>query len=97
MEQTQYQSMGKGCEGILPQGKVKKDSSDLQKRQANSFQVPEKSARKRIEAWKKYLTQKVAVPNLFSLTLIRLRFLKVVFPRGVDLTPPPFTFQEELI
>ena len=69
MAQTQYRSMCKGCEGILPQGKVKKGSSDLQKRQFNSFQkVSEKSTRKRIEARKKYLTQKVAVPNLFSLS-----------------------------
>ena len=61
--------MGKGCEEILPQGKVKKGSSVLQERQTNSFQkVSEKNTRKRMEARKKYLTQNVTVPNLFSLT-----------------------------
>ena len=41
----------------------------LQNRQANSFQKDsEESTRKRIEARKNYLTKKVAVPNLFSLT-----------------------------
>ena len=69
MEQTQYQNMGKGCEGILPEGKVKKDTSDLQKNPTNSFKkIPGKITTKRIEARKKYLTQKAAVPNLFSLT-----------------------------
>ena len=38
MAKTQYRNMGKGCEEILPQGKVKKGTSDLQKRQANYFQ-----------------------------------------------------------
>ena len=47
----------------------KKGSSYLQNRQTDSFQnVSEKSTRKRKEAWKKYFTQKVAAPNLFSLT-----------------------------
>ena len=49
--------------------KVKKDNSDLQNRQTNFFQkFSEKTTRKRIEAQKNYLTQKVAAPNLFSLT-----------------------------
>ena len=47
--------------------KVKKGSSHLQNRQTNSFQkVSEKSTKKKIKARKKYLTQKVAAPNLFS-------------------------------
>ena len=49
--------------------KAKKGSSDLQNRQTNSFQkVSEKSTRKRIEAWKNCLIQKVTTPNLFSVT-----------------------------
>ena len=37
--------------------------------QTNSFlRVSEKSVLKKIEAWKNYLTQKVAAQNLFSLT-----------------------------
>ena len=49
--------------------RVKKGSSYLQNRQTNSFQkVSERSVRKRIEARNKYLTQRVAAPNLFSLT-----------------------------
>ena len=49
--------------------KVKKGSSDLQNRQTNFFQkVSEKSTKKKIKARKKYLTQKVAATNLFSLT-----------------------------
>ena len=68
--------MGKGCEGILPQGKglhnsqkLRKYRSDLQNRQTNSLQkVSEKSTRKRTGARKKYLTQEAAAPNLFSLT-----------------------------
>ena len=69
MAKIQYRNMVKGCEKIHPQGKVKKGSSDLQKRQTNSFQkVSEKNTRKRIEARKKYLTQKLAVPNLFHST-----------------------------
>ena len=76
MAQTQYWNRGKSCEGIFPQGKglhnsrkLKKGSTNLQKIQNNSFQkVFEKSTLKRIEAWKNCLTQKVAAPNLFSLT-----------------------------
>ena len=49
--------------------KVKKDNSDLQNRQTNFFQkFSEKTTRKRIEARKNYLTQKVAALNLFCLT-----------------------------
>ena len=47
MAQTQYRNLSKPCEGILPQGKVKKSNSDSQKRKTNTFQkfvkkVPEK-------------------------------------------------------
>ena len=38
MAKTQYRNMGKGCEEIFPQGKVKKGTNYLQKGQANSFQ-----------------------------------------------------------
>ena len=45
MVQTQYQNMGKGCEGILPQGKGLQNLRKLRKevviyknRQINSFQ-----------------------------------------------------------
>ena len=54
MAQTQYRNIGKGCEGILPQGKgprnsrkLGKGSSDLQNRQIYSFQkVSEKYQKK---------------------------------------------------
>ena len=47
--------------------KVVKES--FRKVQTNSFQKVSKiSTLKRIEAWKYYLTQKIAAPNLFSLT-----------------------------
>ena len=49
--------------------KVKKGGSDLENRHNNSFQkISEKSTRKRTVAWKNCLTQKVAAPDLFSLT-----------------------------
>ena len=57
MVQTQYQNMGKGCEGILPQGKGLQNLRKLRKevviyknRQINSFQkVSEGSTGKKIE------------------------------------------------
>ena len=48
--------------------KVKKGSSDLQNRPTSFEKVSEKGTRKRKEVWKNYLSQKVAAPNLFSLT-----------------------------
>ena len=47
--------------------KVKKGSSDLQNKQFLSKKSLKK-CQKKIKARKKYLTQKVAAPNLFSLT-----------------------------
>ena len=50
MAQTQYQNIDKGCEGILPQSKARKGSSNLQNRKTNFLKkVSEKSTRKRIE------------------------------------------------
>ena len=59
MVKTKYRSTGKGCEEKLPQDKVKKRGSDLQKRQTNSFQkVSEKNTRKRMEARKSTLPKR---------------------------------------
>ena len=75
MAQTQYRNIGKGCEGILPQGKGPRSSRKLGKvvviYKTDKFILSKKSlksTRKRIEARKKYLNQKVAALNLFSST-----------------------------
>ena len=66
--------MGKGCEGILPQSKGLHNSRKLRKvvtiYKIDKLIFSKKSLKKvkRIESWKKYLAQKVAAPNLFSLT-----------------------------
>ena len=73
LEQTQYRNKGKGCEGILLQGKCLHNSRKLRKMVAIyktyklilSKKISEKSTRKRIEAWKNYLTQKVATQTYF--------------------------------
>ena len=67
--QTQYQNRDNGCEEIIRQNKdlrswVKKGNSNLKIKQASSFQKV-KFGKK---TWKKYLFQKVAIPDLFSVT-----------------------------
>ena len=76
MAQTQYQNMDNGCEDILLQGKGLHHSQKLRNAVAiyktskliffNKYlkKVPEKRQR----LGKRYLTQKVPAPNLFSLT-----------------------------
>ena len=75
MVQTQYRSTAEVVKESFRKveptqfTKVKNGSSDLQNIQTNSFQkASEKSTRKMIEAWKIYLTQKIAAPNLFAIT-----------------------------
>ena len=70
--QTQYRNMNEGCEGILPQGKGPHNSRNLRKLVAiyktGKLILSKKSLSLKTRGSEKYLAQKVAAPNLFSLS-----------------------------
>ena len=43
------------------------------------------------------MNERITLNERIKLTLIRLGFLRVVFSEGVNLTPAPSIFQEELM
>ena len=64
--------MNEGCEGILPQGKGPHNSRNLRKLVAiyktGKLILSKKSLSLKTRGSEKYLAQKVAAPNLFSLS-----------------------------
>ena len=66
MAKIQYRNMVKGCEKIHPEGKVKKGSIDLQKRQTNSFQKVSEKYEKKNRGSEKVPYSEVSCSKLIS-------------------------------